>query len=157
MWEDNGIHTLSLILFSIPIADKFEFEDQKNHHPFQRSNLQASCGFLELVFGVEEDRFFHDVLRGILEYLWCNNILLNFIRYNRNFIIIITNFKDQILPPSSILQLVSYMQEERFFHHPMRGILTYLWFNNRLCNFMIPFTSIKITELWFLLQFMHPF
>ena len=51
-----------------PLSYQFEFEDQKNHHPFQRSNLQASCGFLEHVFGVEEDRFFHDYLRGILAY-----------------------------------------------------------------------------------------
>ena len=156
MWEDNGIQTISLILFSGLVADKFEFEDQKNHHPFQRLNLQASYGFLELVFGVEEDRFFHDDLRVISDHLWCNKIVINIIRSNRNFRIIITKFRDQILPPS-ILQLVSYMQEERFFHHPIRGILPYLWFNNIVCNFLISLNSIKITELWFLLQFMHPF
>ena len=65
LWEGNGIHPFSLILFVGPVADQFEFEDHKNHHPFQRSNLQASYGFLELVFGVKEDIFFHDDLRGI--------------------------------------------------------------------------------------------
>ena len=156
LWEDNVIHQLSLISISGHVSDQVEFEDQKNHHPFQRSNLQASCGFLEISFGVEEDIFFHDSLRGIPSHLWFNNIVLNLIRSNKIFIIIITKFRDQILPPS-ILQLVSYVQDEIFFHDPMRGVLSYLWFNNRLCNFIISFTSIKITELWFLLQFMHPF
>ena len=144
LWEDNGIHPFSLILFAGPVSDQVEFEYQKNHHPFQRSNLQASYGFLELIFGVEEDRFFHDDFRGIYAYLWCNKILIKLIISNINFIIIITKFRDQIIPPSSILQLVSYMQEERFFHHPMRGILDYLWCNNRVCNIMILFTSIQI-------------
>ena len=76
---------MSLILFAGPIADKVEFEYQKIHHPFQRSNLQASCGFLELVFGVEEDGFFHDALRGISAYLLCNNRIMKFIRLNRKF------------------------------------------------------------------------
>ena len=138
LWEDNGIHPFSLILFSGPRADQVEFEYQKNHHPFQRSNLQASCGFLELVFGVEEDRFFCDALRGIYAYFWCNNRVLKLIRSKRKFIIIITKFRDQILPP--ILQLVSYMQEERFFHHPLRGILAYFRCNNRVCNVLISFT-----------------
>ena len=157
LWDDNGIQPFSFILFAGHGSDQVEFEDQKNHHPFQRSNLQASYGFLELVFGVEEDRFFHDYLKGILAYFWCNNRVLKLIRSNKKFRIIITKFRDQILPPSSILQLVSYVQEERFFHNPMRGILAYLLFNNRVCNFIISFTRIKITELWFLLQFMHPF
>ena len=126
LWDDNGIHTLSLILFEGIVSDKFEFEYQKNHHPFQRSNLQASYGFLELVFGVEEDRFFHDSLRGISAYFWFNNRVLNIIRSNIKFRIIITKFRDQILPPS-ILQLVSYMKEERFFHHPLRLILAYFF------------------------------
>ena len=136
LWEDNGIKPFSLILFVVHVADQVEFEDQKNHHPFQRLNLQASCGFLELVFGVEEDRFFQDDLRGIISYLWCNKILLNLISSNTKVRIIITKFRDEILPPS-ILQLVSYMQEERFFHHPPRGILAYIWCNNRVCNFLI--------------------
>ena len=103
MWEDNGIHPFSLILFAGHGSDQVEFEYQKNDHPFQRSNLQASYGILELVFGVEEDGFFHDALRVISSYLWCNDRLMNFIRSNINFRIIVTKFRDQILPPPSIL------------------------------------------------------